>query len=108
MPHIYDAQPDSERRASYGRSLRRQREALDWSQKEAADASETTQALVSKAEQGIGTEETFRALEYSYRFRDAYPSAPKDPLRRREYFDYRTQGLAKVKPPKSGTFGKVK
>jgi transcriptional regulator with XRE-family HTH domain len=96
---------DGERRAKHGERLKRERSERDLSQEAVASAVGMAQPLVSKAEKGYGSEETFRALHSFYRLRDNYPSAPKDPVERRAWIDRRNEQIRSYRP-KQATIGK--
>lgn len=98
---------DEERRAVYGRRLARERGARGLSQREVAAGLEVDQKVVVRAEKGQASEETFAALERFYGMGDPYPAAPRDPVRRAEWFAARNVAIARGVPvPASGTFGK--
>lgn len=96
---------DAGRRARYGGRLRREREAAGLSQREAAERSGVAQSTLSRAELGREVaEEALVALEALYGVRDAYPLAPKDPVRREAWFARRNAQMRPKAPP-SGVFG---
>jgi DNA-binding XRE family transcriptional regulator len=94
------------KRARYGLSLKRHRDALGLSQRAAAEKAGVDQALVGRAEKGNGTEETFSKLERAYEMPNPMPAAPRDPVRREEWIQARNDAIRGAQPPPSGTFGK--
>ena len=94
------------RRARYGGFLRRSRG--DLTQRDVAAGSGVPQAAVSRAEAGGPVpEEHLVALEGFLGAPDDYPAAPRDPVRRREWFDRRNLGISRGVPvPASGCFGR--
>lgn len=96
---------DAGRRARYGGMLRRAREARGLTQREAAEGCGVSQAALSRVELGRESgEDVLVALEGLYGVRDAYPCAPKDPVRRLGWFAARNASM-RVSPPPSGVFG---
>lgn len=88
----------------YGRRLGRLRGELGLSQRELAAAAGVSQAAVSRAERDGGVdEEALVKIELALGLPDDYPSAPRHPVRRREFFEGRS--FAGVPAPPSGTFG---
>jgi transcriptional regulator with XRE-family HTH domain len=84
--------------------LRRHREARGLSQREAAEGSGVSQSALARVERGQPVdEEALVVLERFLGVRDAYPSAPKDPVRRLAWFAVRAGW--RVSAPPSGVFG---
>lgn len=104
---IPKAPTDEERRARYGDGLRRHRLVQGLTQRAVAVEIGVDHKIVTRAEKGEASEETFEKLEACYGVRNDYPAAPRDPVRRREWFDARNASIAEgVAVPASGTFGK--
>jgi len=80
-------------RERFGDRMRRRREDVDLTQRQAAEKLGVSQPTVAKMEQtGVASEELLRKCWVLYGVPEPYPDAPRDPIRRRAYMASRNAG----------------